>query len=49
MRKVLLIAIMLVGSLVSAGALDLREFIPSVGGKGIVAPRVTMAGMLIHR
>ena len=37
MRKVLLIAILLVGSLASAGALELRGFAPSVGGMGIVA------------
>jgi hypothetical protein len=36
MRKVLLIALLLVGSLASAGALDLTEFAPS-GGMGIVA------------
>ena len=37
MRKVLLIAILLVGSLASAGALELQGFAPSVGGVGIVA------------
>jgi hypothetical protein len=37
MRKVLLIAMLLVGSLASAGALDLRGFAPSVASMGIVA------------
>jgi hypothetical protein len=36
-RKVLLIAILLVGSLASAGALGFQELAPSVGGKRIVA------------
>jgi hypothetical protein len=38
MRQVVLIAILLVGSLVSAGALELQEFASSVGGIRIVAP-----------
>src|SRR6516164_8766783 len=37
MRKVLVIAILLVGSLASAGALELQGFALSVGGMGIVA------------
>ena len=37
MRKVLFIAILLLGSLASAGALDSQEFGPSVGGSRIVA------------
>jgi hypothetical protein len=37
MRKILLIAILLVGSLASAAALDLQEFAQSVGGRRIVA------------
>ena len=37
MHKILLIAILLVGSLASAGALDLQEFGQSVGGRRIVA------------
>jgi hypothetical protein len=37
MRKVLVIAIPLVGSLASAGALGFQEFAPSVGGRRIVA------------
>ena len=37
MRKILLIAILLIGSLASAGALDLQEFAQSVGGRRIVA------------
>ena len=37
MRKVLLMAILLVGSLASAGALESRGFAPFVGGIGIVA------------
>ena len=37
MRKVLLIAILLIGSLASAGALGLQGFAPLVGGTGIVA------------
>src|SRR5215469_9008448 len=38
MRKVVLIVILFIGSLASAGALELRGFAPSVGGMGIVAP-----------
>jgi hypothetical protein len=37
MRKVLLIMMLLVGSLASAGALESQGFAPSVGGRGIVA------------
>ena len=37
MRKVVLIAILFIGSLASAGALELRGFAPSFGGMGIVA------------
>ena len=36
MRKVLLMAILLVGSFASAGALESRGFAPFVGGIGIV-------------
>ena len=38
MRQVVLIATLLVGSLVSAGALELQESASSVGGIRIVAP-----------
>jgi hypothetical protein len=38
MRKLLVIAILLVSSLASAGALELQGFALSVGGMGIVAP-----------
>ena len=38
MHKVLLTTILLVGSVASAGALDLQEFAPSIGGMRIVAP-----------
>jgi hypothetical protein len=38
MRQVVLIATLLVGSLVSAGALELQEFASSVGDIRIVAP-----------
>ena len=37
MRKVVLIAILFIGSLASAGALELRGLVPSIGDMGIVA------------